>query len=171
MSWHFLGNFAPYSRSRMLIPADPGMPGCSAGNQSNNYYSTLGYKGVARLYWEEATTICVCSSRAPHSPFFFITQLVEASTESLGFRFPGIEHKAKISLLISKAGMSRRSRRDEKPERKRSGPRHQESTGEIKATPILQLVNLAFAIWKKPISKVHCVFLWISPPSLYFFRA
>ena len=42
-----------------------------------------------------------------------------------------------------------------------------ESTGELKATPILQAVNLAFRISKKPRTKSMCVFEQVSEIYLY----
>ena len=42
-----------------------------------------------------------------------------------------------------------------------------ESTGELKATPILQVVNLAFRISKKPRTKSICVFEQVSEIYLY----
>ena len=45
--------------------------------------------------------------------------------------------------------------------------REAESTGELKATPILQAVNLAFRISKKPRTKSICVFEQVSEIYLY----
>ena len=59
--------------------------------------------------------------------------------------------------------------RSNPPEKKR--PR-QVSTGgseisEIKITPTLQSVNMAFAVWKKPTTKVNCVFKRVSEIGSY----
>ena len=64
--------------------------------------------------------------------------------------FPGAEHKACQEEAV--AG--------------RESASCQEATGEVKVTPIPWLVNSAFTISKKPIFKVHCVFL--SLPRSYF---